>query len=149
MKLEDKINTDLKAAMKAKDQVALRGIRAIKSAILLVKTDGSGQDLNEESEIKLLQKLVKQRKDSLAIYEKQNREDLAQTEREEIIIIEKYLPEQLSEADLEPIISQIIADTGASSMRDMGKVMGLASKQLAGKADGKMISGIVKRLLQG
>ena len=149
MKLEDKINTDLKAAMKAKDQVALRGIRAIKSAILLVKTDGSGQDLNEESEIKLLQKLVKQRKDSLAIYEKQNREDLAQTEREEIIIIEKYLPEQLSEADLEPIISQIIADTGASSMRDMGKVMGLASKQLAGKADVKMSSGIVKRLLQG
>ncbi len=149
MRLEEKINTDLKAAMKAKDQVALRGIRAIKSAILLAKTDGSGQELTDDGEIKLLQKLVKQRKDSLAIFEKQDREDLAIKEREEIITIEKYLPEQMSEADLEPIIAKVIADTGATSMRDMGKVMGLASKQLAGKADGKMISGVVKRLLQG
>lgn len=147
MTLEEKINVDLKEAMKAKDQVALRGIRAIKSAILLSKTDGSGKALNEESEIKLLQKLVKQRKDSLDIYEKQNREDLAVKEREEIEVIEKYLPEQLDEGALEPIIAEIIAQTGASSMKDMGKVMGMASKKLAGKADGKMISGVVKRLL--
>lgn len=147
MTLEEKINGDLKTAMKAKDSIALRGIRAIKSAILLAKTDGSGKDLTEEGEIKLLQKLIKQRKDSLDIYEKQEREDLAVTEREEIAIIEKYLPEQLSEADLEPIIAEIIAKTGATSMRDMGKVMGMASKQLAGKADGKTISGLVKRLL--
>ena len=147
MTLEEKINTDLKAAMKAKDQVALRGIRAIKSAILLVKTDGSGQELNQDGEIKLLQKLVKQRKDSLEIYEKQNREDLAATEREEIAIIERYLPAQMSEAELEPVIAQIISQTGASSMKDMGKVMGMASKQLAGKADGKTISSVVKRLL--
>ncbi len=147
MTLEEKINVDLKEAMKAKNKLALRGIRAIKSAILLSKTDGSGTALTEETEIKLLQKLVKQRKDSLEIYEKQNREDLAVTEREEIAIIEKYLPEQLSEADLEPIITAIIAQTGAASMKDMGKVMGMASKQLAGKADGKLISGVVKRLL--
>ncbi len=147
MTLEEKINTDLKEAMKAKNKLALRGIRAIKSAILLSKTDGSGTDLTEESEIKLLQKLVKQRRDSLEIYEKQNREDLAVTEREEIAIIEKYLPAQMSEADLEPVIAGIIAQTGAASMKDMGKVMGMASKQLAGKADGKLISGVVKRLL--
>ncbi len=147
MTLEEKINTDLKEAMKAKNKLALRGIRAIKSAILLSKTDGSGTALTEESEIKLLQKLVKQRRDSLEIYEKQNREDLAVTEREEITIIEKYLPAQMSEADLEPVIAGIIAQTGAASMKDMGKVMGMASKQLAGKADGKLISGVVKRLL--
>ena len=147
MTLEEKINSDLKTAMKAKDQGALRSIRAIKSAILLAKTDGSGKALDEAGEIKLLQKLVKQRKDSLEIYEKQGREDLAATEREEIVVIEKYLPAQLSEEELEPIIAQIIAQTGAESMKDMGKVMGMASKQLAGKADGKTISGIVKRLL--
>ena len=147
MTLEEKINQDLKAAMKAKDQVALRGIRAIKSAILLAKTDGSGQGLDEGKEIKLLQKLVKQRKDSLDIYEKQNREDLAQTEREEIDVIEKYLPEQMDPAALEEVIKTIIAQTGASSMKDMGKVMGMASKQLAGKADGKTISQVVKQLL--
>ena len=147
MTLEEKINTDLKTAMKAKDVSGLRGIRAIKSAILLAKTDGSGIALTEEGEIKLLQKMVKQRKDSLDIYEKQNREDLALTEREEITLIEKYLPTQLSEADLEPIIAAIITQTGAASMKDMGKVMGMASQQLAGKADGKMISGIVKKML--
>ncbi len=147
MTLEEKINNDLKTAMKAKDQTALRGIRAIKSAILLAKTDGSGKDLNDESEIKLLQKLVKQRKDSLDIYEKQSREDLASKEREEIEIIERYLPEQMGAAELEAIIGKIIEQTGASSMRDMGKVMGVASKQLAGKADGKTISGVVKQLL--
>ena len=147
MSLEAKITSDLKAAMKAKDQAALRGIRAIKSAILLLKTDGSGAEITEDKEIKLLQKLVKQRKDSLDIYEKQNREDLAVKEREEIAVIEKYLPKQLDTAELEEIIKEIIAQTGASSMRDMGKVMGMASKQLAGKADGKTISGVVKSLL--
>lgn len=147
MSLEAKINNDLKEAMKAKDQVALRGIRAIKSAILLLKTDGSGGAIDETAEIKMLQKLVKQRKDSLDIYEKQNREDLAQKEREEITVIEKYLPKQMDEAELEGVLRQIIEQTGASSMRDMGKVMGMASKQLAGKADGKTISTVVKRLL--
>jgi len=147
MTLEEKINTDLKTAMKAKDQISLRGIRAIKSAILLVKTDGSGDGLNNESEIKLLQKLVKQRKDSLEIYEKQSREDLAVKEREEIEVIEKYLPKQLDASELEGIIKNIISQTGAESMKDMGKVMGMASKQLAGKADGKTISTVVKQLL--
>ena len=147
MSLEVKINTDLKEAMKAKDQVRLRGIRAIKSAILLLKTDGSGSTITEDTEIKLLQKLVKQRKDSLDIYEKQNREDLAVKEREEIAIIEAYLPEQMSPEELESTIKGIIEQTGASSMRDMGKVMGLASKQLAGRADGKTISNVVKTLL--
>ena len=147
MRLEEKINADLKTAMKAKDQVALRGIRAIKAAILLAKTDGTGKDLGEDGEIKLLQKLVKQRKDSLDIYEKQNREDLAVVEREEIATIEKYLPKQISTETLEEIIKAIITQTGASSMKDMGKVMGMASKQLAGKADGKTISTMVKQLL--
>lgn len=147
MTLEEKINSDLKAAMKAKDQAALRGIRAIKSAILLLKTDGTGNDITEETEIKTLQKLIKQRKDSLDIYQKQGREDLAAKEIEEISVIEKYLPEQLGAEELTAIIKKIVADTGAASMKDMGKVMGLASKQLAGKADGKTISGIVKDLL--
>lgn len=138
---------DLKAAMKAKDQAALRSIRAIKAAILLAKTDGSGKELDGAGEIKLVQKLVKQRKDSLEIYEKQGRDDLAATEREEIAILEKYLPEQMGEAELETVLKKIIADTGASSMADMGKVMGMATQQLAGKAGGKMISGIVRRLL--
>ena len=147
MSLEQKIMPDLKAAMKAKDQAALRGIRAIKSAIILLKTDGSGTEITEEKEIKLLQKLVKQRKDSLAIFQKQNRADLAKIEEEEIAVIEKYLPKQLDEAELETIIKGIIEQTGASSMKDMGKVMGMASKQLAGKANGKTISTIVKKLL--
>jgi uncharacterized protein YqeY len=147
MSLEQKIMTDLKAAMKAKDQAALRGIRAIKAAILLVKTDGSGKELNEDGEIKMLQKLVKQRKDSLDIYVKQGREDLAQVEREEIAVIEKYLPEQMSAEDLEAFLKGVIEKVGATSMRDMGKVMGMASKQLAGKADGKTISMTVKKLL--
>lgn len=147
MSLEAKITTDLKAAMKAKDQGALRGIRAIKSAILLFKTSGTGDTLDEAGEIKLLQKLVKQRKDSLEIFEQQGREDLASKEREEIEVIEKYLPEQLSAEKLEGIIKDIIAKTGAESMKDMGKVMGMASKQLAGQADGKTISTVVKQLL--
>ncbi len=147
MSLEAKITNDLKTAMKAKDQVSLRGIRAIKSALLLLKTDGSGDEVTEDKEIKLLQKLVKQRKDSLEIYEKQDREDLAKTEREEIAVIEKYLPAQMGVEELEGIIKGIIEQTGAESMKDMGKVMGMASKQLAGKADGKTISSVVKSLL--
>ncbi len=147
MSLEQKIMTDLKAAMKAKDQGALRGIRAIKAAILLAKTDGSGKELNEEAEIKMLQKLIKQRKDSLEIFVKQGREDLASVEREEIAAIEKYLPEQIGAEELEAFLKNIIDTVGATSMKDMGKVMGMASKQLAGKADGKTISTVVKQLL--
>ena len=147
MSLETRIMQDLKEAMKNKDDAGKRSIRSIKAAILLQKTDGSGKELDEAGEIKILQKLVKQRKDSLEIYEKQGREDLAQPEREEIEVISRYLPEQMSEADLEAIVQKVIETTGASSMRDMGKVMGMASKQLAGKADGKTISGVVKRLL--
>ncbi len=147
MSLEEKINQDLKTAMKAKDQAGLRGIRAIKNAILLTKTDGSGTELDEAGEIKLVQKLIKQRKDSLDIYKKQDRADLAIVEEEEIAVLEKYLPAQLSEDDLIPIIQEIINKTGADSMKDMGKVMGMASGQLAGQADGKTISAIVKKLL--
>ena len=147
MSLELRINGDIKTAMKAKDKVALRSLRAIKAAILLAKTDGSGKELDEAGEIKLVQKLVKQRKDSLAIFEKGNREDLAVKEREEIEIMAKYLPEQMDAAALENIIKAIVEKTGASSMKDMGKVMGMASKELAGKADGKAISAIVKQLL--
>jgi hypothetical protein len=147
MTLEERLKPDLIAAMKAKDQAGLRGIRAIKAAILLAKTDGSGQAITPEVEIKMLQKLIKQRKDSLEIYEKQNREDLATTEREEIEVIERYLPKQVSEEELKNIVQSIIEQTGASSMKDMGTVMGIASKQLAGKADGKTISGVVRQLL--
>lgn len=147
MTLEEKIMNDLKEAMKLKDQAAMRSIRAIKAAILLFKTDGSGDALTEDKEIKLLQKLVKQRQDSLDIYIKQGREDLASVEREEIAIIQKYLPEQLSESKLKEIIGEIIAESGATSVKDMGKVMGIASQKLAGKADGKMIAAVVKELL--
>ncbi|HOY15523.1 MAG TPA: GatB/YqeY domain-containing protein [Saprospiraceae bacterium] len=147
MSLETKLMEDLKVAMKSKDQAALRGIRAIKSAILLFKTDGSGNVLDEAAEIKLVQKLVKQRQDSLAIYIEQNREDLAKVEQEEIGILMNYLPEQLSEEKLEGIIAEIIQESGATSVKDMGKVMGLANQKLSGKADGKTISAIVKKLL--
>jgi hypothetical protein len=147
MNLEAKIQQDLVTAMKAKDEKALRGIRAIKAAILLAKTDGSGKALDAEGEIKLLQKLVKQRKESLAIFEQNGRDALAQTEREEIAVIEQYLPKQMDEAEIEVIVKSIIAETGAASMKDMGKVVGAASKQLAGQAEGSVIAGIVKRLL--
>lgn len=147
MSLEATLAVDLKAAMKAKDDATKRGIRAIKAQLLLVKTDGSGKELDEAGEIKILQKLVKQRKDSLAIYEKQNRADLAKIEADEIAVIEKYLPQQMDEAALTDFLKGLIAQTGATNMKDMGKVMGMASKQLAGKADGKTISTIVKQLL--
>ncbi|MFZ4542514.1 MAG: GatB/YqeY domain-containing protein [Saprospiraceae bacterium] len=147
MSLEEKIMQDLKEAMKAKDEAALRGIRAIKSAILIAKTDGSGNAIDEAKEIQMLQKLVKQRKESLEIYEKQNREDLAKVEMEEIAVIEKYLPKQMDTAELTEALKAIISQVGASSAKDMGKVMGAASKEFAGKADGKLISEIVKQLL--
>lgn len=148
MSLEQKIMTDLKTAMLAKDEKALRSLRAIKAAILLAKTsEGAGGELKEDDEIKLLQKLVKQRKDSLEIYEQQNRADLAQKEREEIEVIEKFLPKQLSADELKAEVSAIITEVGGSSPADMGKVMGAATKKLAGKADGKTISALVKELL--
>jgi uncharacterized protein len=148
MSLEQKIMGDLKTAMLAKDEKGLRSLRAIKAAILLAKTsEGAGGELKEEDEVKLLQKLVKQRKDSLEIFQQQNRTDLAQKEQEEIGVIEKFLPKQLSVEELKTILSKIIADTGATSAADMGKVMGAATKQLAGKADGKTISSLVKELL--
>ncbi len=148
MSLEQKIMAELKTAMLAKDEAGLRSLRAIKAAILLAKTaEGFAGDLKEEDEIKLLQKLVKQRKDSLEIYQQQNRNDLAQKEKEEIEIIEKFLPQQLSAEELKTILKQIIAEAGAGSPSDIGKVMGVATKQLAGKADGKTISTLVKELL--
>jgi len=147
MSLEQSIMGDLKSAMKSKDQAALRSIRAIKAAILLAKTDGSGKKLDEAGEIKMLQKLVKQRQESLDIYKKQGREDLASVEEEEIAVIQKYLPTQLDSSEIEIIVSEIINSTGASGMKDMGKVMGMASKKLAGQADGKTLAGIIKSQL--
>ena len=147
MSLESQLMNDLKEAMKAKDQAALRAIRAAKAAILLFKTDGSGKELDETSEIKLVQKLVKQRQDSLDIYEKQGREDLAIVEREEIEVLKNYLPKAMSEDELRAFLANLIQELGASGMQDMGKVMGAANAQLAGKADGRTISGIVRELL--
>lgn len=147
MSLEQNIMAQMKDAMKAKDEAGLRGLRAIKAAILLAKTSGAGTELTADDEIKLLQKLVKQRKDSLDIFRQQNRADLAQKEEEEIAIIEKFLPKQMDGEELKTVIAEIIAQTGASSPADMGKVMGVASKQLAGQADGKTISAMVKELL--
>ena len=148
MSLEQKIMTELKAAMLAKNEAALRSLRAVKAAILLAKTsEGASGDLKEEDEIKLLQKLVKQRKDSLEIFQQQNRPELAQKEQEEIAVIEKFLPKQLSAEEIKTELQKIISSAGAISPADIGKVMGLATKQLAGKADGKTISALVKELL--
>ena len=148
MALEEKVMTNLKAAMLAKDEKSLRSLRAIKAAIINAKTsEGAGGVLKEEDEIKLLQKLVKQRKDSLEIFEKQNREDLSIKEKEEIEIIEKFLPKQILPDELKELITGIIKETGATSAADMGKVIGAANKQLAGKADGKTIAATVKDLL--
>ena len=139
---------ELKTAMLAKDEKTTRSLRAIKAAIILAKTaEGAGGELKEEDEVKMLQKMVKQRKDSLEIYQQQNRTDLAQKEQEEIEVIEKFLPKQLSAEELKAEISKIMQQVGASSPADMGKVMGVATKQLSGKADGKTISSVVKELL--
>jgi uncharacterized protein YqeY len=148
MSLEKTVNDQIKTAMLAKDEAGLRSLRAIKAAILLAKTaEGAGETMTEDEETKLLQKLVKQRKDSLDIFTTQNRADLAKKESEEIAVIEKFLPKQMSAEELKEAVSAIIASTGASSPADMGKVMGVASRQLAGKADGKTISEMVKSLL--
>ena len=148
MSLEEKVMADLKTAMLAKDEKSLRSLRAIKAAIINLKTsEGFSGVVKDDDEIKLLQKLVKQRKESLEIYEKQNRNDLAEKEKEEIGVIEKFLPRQISEEELKGVIASIIKETGATSQADMGKVMGLANKQLGGKADGKTIAAIVKEIL--
>jgi uncharacterized protein YqeY len=148
MGLDQKVMADLKTAMLAKDEGALRGLRAIKAAIIIARTsEGAGGELKEEDETKLLQKLVKQRKDSLAIYQDQKRPDLAKKEEEEIAVIEKFLPQQLDGSALKAAIAIIITETGASSPADIGKVMGVASKRLAGQADGKTISAVAKELL--
>jgi hypothetical protein len=148
MSLEQKVMTDLKTAMLSKDEAALRSLRAIKAAIILAKTaEGAQGEIKQEEEVKLLQKLIKSRKDSLEIYQKQQRADLATKEEEEIAIIEKFLPKQMSPDELRTVLQKIITDTDANSPADMGKVMGVATKQLAGKADGKSISSLVKELL--
>ena len=148
MSLENKIMTAMKESMKSKDQTSLRSLRAIKSAIILQKTQkGSSDEISNEDELKILQKLVKQRKDSADIYQNQDRMDLAQPELDEIKIIEKFLPEALPEKEIEEAVKKVINDTGAEGMKDMGKVMGIVTKTLMGKADGKTISTIVRNNL--
>ena len=147
MGLEKEVMSKMKEAMKAKDTTALEALRAIKSAILLEKTKQKDVKLTESDELKILQKLVKQRKDSADIYKQQNRDDLAQIELSQVTVIEQFLPKQLSFDEIEKIVIEIINRLGANSMKDMGKVMGIASKELAGKADGKTISTIVKEKL--
>ena len=148
MSLETTINNDIKAAMLAKDKIRLESLRSIKAAILLAKTaEGATGELSADEEIKMLQKMVKQRKDSAEIYTQQNRSELAEKELAEAAVIEAYLPKQLTEEELLPIIKEIATSVGATSPKDMGKVMGVASKQLAGKADGKLIAELVKKIL--
>lgn len=148
MNLEQQVMAEMKDAMKAKDEAALRGLRAIKAEIIKAKTEpGANGEITPEGELKLLQKIVKQRRDSLEIFTQQNRQDLAQKEQEEIAVIEKFLPKQLSNDEIKVELEKIITQVGASSPADMGKVMGVATKQLAGKADGKVVSGLVKELL--
>ena len=145
--LEEKIQQDIKAAMLAKDSVALASVRAIKAAILLAKTAENGKPVDDAEIVKLIQKLVKQRKESADIYSQQNRPELAENELAEAAVMEKYLPKQLSVAEVEEALKGIIAQVGATSMADMGKVMGTATKALAGQADGKLISALVRKLL--
>ena len=148
MSLELKVMAEMKDAMKAKDEALLRGLRAIKAEIIKAKTEpGANGEISEDTEMKLLQKLVKSRKDSLEIYQQQNRPDLAQKESEEIAVIERFLPKQLTEAELKEAVMAIISSVGASGPQDMGKVMGTATKQLAGKADGTAVAAVVKELL--
>jgi uncharacterized protein len=148
MSLEQQIMAEMKDAMKAKNEGVLRSLRAIKAEIIKAKTEpGAGGEINEATEQKFLQKMMKQRRDSLEIFEKQGRQDLAIKEKEEIEVIERFLPKQLSEGEIKEAVGAIIVQTGAASPADMGKVMGIASKQLAGLADGKTISNIVKELL--
>jgi len=142
------IDQEIKKAMLAKNAVQLRGLRAIKAALLLAKTEkGSAEEITEETELKILQKLVKQRKESADIYKQQGREDLSTVEEEEIEVISGFMPQQLDKAEIEKVVAKIIADSGAASVKDMGRVMGLANKELAGKADGKLIAEVVKTQL--
>jgi len=148
MSLQNDIMEAIKTAMRAKDTVSLESLRAVKSAILLAQTEtGAKEEISEEEEVKLLQRLVKQRKDSAKIYIEQGRQDLADPELEQAAVIEKFLPAQLTEEEVEAVVRKIIADNGFSGMADMGKVMGIASKELAGSADGKTISTVVKKSL--
>jgi uncharacterized protein YqeY len=148
MSLQNKVMSKIKDAMKSKDTLALESLRAIKSEILLAQTKGgASESLTEEEELKIVQKLVKQRKDSATLYQEQGRNDLAEPELAQVAVISQFLPEQLGEEELVAVISEIVENVGATSMKDMGKVMGMASKQLAGKADGKAISMVVKKLL--
>lgn len=148
MTLEERINEDIKAAMLAREKEKLNALRAIKSAILLAKTSkGAADTMSEEAEIKLLKQLVKQRQDSAAIYKEQNRDDLYQEEKAQLDVIAAYLPRMMSEEEIESTLKQIITDNGFAGMKDMGKVMGMATKAFAGKADNKTVSDIVKRLL--
>jgi uncharacterized protein len=148
MNLEEKIMAEMKEAMKAKNEGTLRGLRAIKAEIIKAKTEpGAGGTITAEKEVAMLQKMMKQRRDSLEIYQQQNRSDLALKEQEEMAVIERFLPKQLTETELRTELQAVIAETGASSPADMGKVMGVASKKLAGRADGKTISALVKELL--
>ena len=147
MTLEERINADIKAAMLAKERKKLDALRAVKSAILLLKTNGSGDAISEEAEIACLQKLVKQRKESAELYKQQNRMDLYEDEAFQQAVIEAYLPEQMSEEEIRTELQKIISETGASSVKDMGKVMGAAQKAFAGRADNKVVSSIVKELL--
>ncbi|MGB3183256.1 MAG: GatB/YqeY domain-containing protein [Cyclobacteriaceae bacterium] len=148
MSLKERIDTDIKQAMRDKNQDELRALRAIKSAILLAETEkGGGQGLSEETEFALLNKAAKQRRDSAAVFKEQNRDDLASKELTELEIIERYLPEQLSEEEVAAEVDKVISETGATGMKDMGKVMGLASQRLAGKADNKIIASKVKQRL--
>lgn len=148
MSLQTKVMEALKDAMKSKDNIALESLRAIKSAILLAKTEsGASEELSESQELVLLQKLIKQRRDSATLYASQGRNDLAEPELAQITVIERFLPELPSEEEIEAIIKKIISETGASGMKDMGKVMGVASTELAGKADNRVVSTIVKKLL--
>jgi uncharacterized protein YqeY len=148
MSLEQQVMAEMKEAMKSKNEAALRSLRAIKAEIIKAKTEpGNGGVISPEIELKMLQKMVKSRKDSLEIFTQQNRPDLAQKEEEEIAIIEKFLPKQLSEDEVRAKVQAAITEVGASGPQDMGKVMGVVTKQLAGQADGKVVSGIVKELL--
>ena len=148
MSLEQTIMTEMKEAMKSKNEGVLRALRSIKAEIIKAKTEpGAGGEINEATELKFLQKMMKQRRDSIEIFEKQERNDLADKEKEEVAVIERFLPKQMSEEELKGAIQQIITSSGASSAADLGKVMGIASKQLAGKADGKAINTLVKSML--
>jgi uncharacterized protein YqeY len=149
MSLSEQINDQMKQAMKAKDQSTLRGLRAIKAALLLLQTQEGGGEVTEKDEMEALVKMAKQRKDSIRIFNEQGRSDLSKIEEEELFIIEKFLPAQLSPEEIENEVKSIISQLGATSMKDMGKVMGLANGKLKGKADGKLIADMVKGLLAG